>query len=128
RHVADEVLGAVDRIDDPAAPLIADCTELLAEEAVRGKRVAEHLADRLLGALVGLRHRRGVGLQRDVEASAVVLHRHVAGRPRGPDRRRQPAIPLGWRPFVSSPGKGSPRSVSTLPYTSSASTTTGIPP
>src|SRR5439155_9609124 len=122
-HVADEVLGAVDRVDDPASPLIAHRAELLAEEPVLGKRAAEHLADDLLGALVGLRHRRRVRLQRHVEARAVVLHRALARRTRGLGRGGQRAIQLGWRHFASSPGNGSPRSVSTLPYTSRSSTT-----
>src|SRR6185369_8930256 len=115
RHVADEVLGAVDRIDDPAVLLVADGAELLAEEPVRRKRAAEHLADRLLGTLVSLGHRRGVRLQRDVEAGAVVLQRDLAGGARSLDRRGQGAIQLGWRHLPSSPGNGSPRSVRTLP-------------
>jgi len=91
----DEVLGAVDRIDDPARLLRARGAELLAEEPVIGKGAAEDPADQLLGLPVGLGDRRRVGLERDLEAAAVVLERNVAGGAGRLDGHRQQAIGRG---------------------------------
>jgi len=141
RNVADEVLGAVDGVDDPAAIARPALAELLAEEAVVGERALEDLHDHLLGLAIGLRDRREVGLDRHVEAAAVILERHLAGRPRRVGRRferrhcsgaRESGAGRGWpvpgAPGSVSPGNGSPRSPSTRAKTSSASTTTGMPP
>ena len=82
---------------------------------MRGERPPNDLTNRALGAAVGLGHRGGVGLHGDVEAGAVVPHCHLAGGAGRLDRGGQRPVQVGVGHVVSSPGKGSPRSVRTLP-------------
>src|SRR5262249_51866606 len=83
---------------------------------------------------VGLRHGRVVGLDDHVEAARVVLHRDRAGGAGGVDGGGERAVErggveaAGHRAAASSAGNGSPRSPNTRAETSSASTTTGMPP
>ncbi len=74
---------------------------------------------------VGLRDGRRVCLQHHLEATAEILERERASGAGGLDGGIEG---LAAHVFVSSPGNGSPRSASTVAYTSSASTTTGMPP
>src|SRR5258705_99882 len=70
-NVADEVLGPVDGIDDPAIGRRALLAELLTEEAsARGGR-GEDAAYHLLRLPVGLGHRRLIRLDGDLEAAAI---------------------------------------------------------
>src|SRR6266852_3138459 len=118
RDMADEVLGAVDGVDDPPSrrgPLLA---KFFAEEAAVGEGAAQEVADGLLGLAVGLGHRRLVGLDGDLDAAAIVAEGDLAGRPRRFEGR-------GDRGMGHS---HSPRSASTSLKTRSASTTTGMPP
>src|SRR5687767_3038308 len=111
--MADEILGAVDGIDDPPHVLAAARAELLAEEAVVGIVVRKDADDRLLGFAVRLRDGRVVGLQRDIEAGTVVLERDLPRRPRGFHRDLEGEL-VRHGAGASSPGNGSPRSPSTL--------------
>ncbi len=75
------VAGAVDRVDDPAAPAPAGDPELLAEHAVARALGRESLADRRLDRSVGLRDRGQVGLRLDVQvARAKTAERDGIGR------------------------------------------------
>ncbi len=65
RYAADVVLGAVDRVDDPAPWPAAPPARLLAEHRVPGPRPAQHVAQRLFGGPVGVGYRRQVGLGLD---------------------------------------------------------------
>ena len=107
---ADEVLRAVDRVDDPAHLVRSVPAELLAEGAVRREGASEDLDDRLLGFAVGPGDRCGVGLERDFDALVEVLERDL---PRG-TRRVHGRVERAVTHFGSSAGKGSPRSASTL--------------
>ena len=124
-NATDEVLGAIDRIDDPADVASSSAAELFAKHAVVGERAPEKLHDRPLGLAIGLGHRGVVRLQHDLEAAAVVLHRDLPG---GAGRLDGGVECLLAHRDGSSAGNGSPRSASTCPYTSKASTTTGMPP
>src|SRR5262249_4005572 len=75
RKAADEVHGAVDGVDDPARVLAARGAELLAEKAPLGESPAQHAPDGLLRLAVRLGHGRLVGLDRHLEAAAVVAER-----------------------------------------------------
>src|SRR5207247_7764454 len=77
---ADEVLRAVDRVDDPAHLVRSVPAELLAEGAVRREGASEDLDDRLLGFAVGPGDRCGVGLERDFDALLDVLERDLPRR------------------------------------------------
>ena len=102
------------------------CAELLAEEPVVGKGAAEHLADGLLGLAIRLGHRRLVGLDGDLEAAAVVPQRDLAGGARrldGGGERRGCSVRVRVTPSHS-PALLAGRALNT----SSASTTTGMPP
>src|SRR5262245_45334625 len=79
RDMADEVLRAVDGIDDPPARSRAFGAELLAEEAHAWCGPGEDGPDGLLRLLVGLGHRSLVRLDRDLEAALVVPHGDLAG-------------------------------------------------
>src|SRR6266542_3634669 len=118
---ANEVLRAVDGVDDPPSLGTALRAELLAEDADVGEGPAEHRDDRLLRLAVGLGHRGEVGLHRDVERAVVIAERNLA---RGARRVHGRGPVEGGRGYPSH----SPRSSSTALNTSSASTTTGIPP
>ena len=61
-HPADEVVGAVDRVDDPAPGAVAGGLELLALDGVAGPGALELDPDQLLGRLVGVADQREVGL------------------------------------------------------------------
>src|SRR5581483_4202420 len=80
RHAANERLRPVDRVDDPApAARPRLLAVLLAQEPVVGERVAERGPERFLGAAIGDRDRRLVGLALDVDAFPEVLERDSAG-------------------------------------------------
>ena len=73
RHAADEVVGAVDRVDVPADGRVAGLgAVLLADEAVVRERVGDPLADAPLDRRVGLGHERPVGLGLDLEVAPEV--------------------------------------------------------
>ena len=80
RHSADKVLGAVDRVDDPAAGTVAGTSELLTEHGVTGTGTGQLAADGLLGGLVRIGDRRQIGLRLDLEverfepAHGLVVH------------------------------------------------------
>lgn len=75
RHPADVVLGAVDRVDDPAARSRALAAELLAEHRVPWPGPLELAADELFGGLVRLAHRRHVRFGLDLEVECLeALH------------------------------------------------------
>ena len=101
----------------------ARLAEFLAEEAPVGKGAAEHAPDGLLRLAVGLGHRRLVRLDRHLEAAAIVPERDLSGRPRRLDGGGE----RGMR-RRSAHASHSPRSSRTRRNTSSASTTTGMPP
>ncbi len=109
-NVTDEVLRAVDRVDDPPSLARARAAEFLAEHPVLRERAAEDLDDHALGLAIGLGHRRVVGLDRDLEAAPVILQRDASGGPRRLDRGFQRRL---THRAGSSPGNGSPRSAST---------------
>ena len=67
RHPAHEVLGAVDRVDHPAAGAVAGRVELLALDGVARPGPLELGPDVLLGGAVGVGHRREVRLALDDE-------------------------------------------------------------
>ena len=67
RHAADVVLGGVDRVDHPAPRARAAPAGLLAEHRVPRPGPAQHVPQRLLGGVVGVRHRRQVRLGLDPE-------------------------------------------------------------
>jgi len=62
RHAPDEVLGAVDRIQDPAPLSHARPAGLLAEHRVARPGPAQHVPQLLLGSQVGIGDRGKVGL------------------------------------------------------------------
>jgi hypothetical protein len=62
RNAPDVVLGPVDGVQDPAARPGAGPAEFLAEHRVARTRPAQHVAQRLFGRLVGIAHRREIGL------------------------------------------------------------------
>ena len=80
----DELLGAVEGVDQPEGRLIhrrdpAGCDLLLGDDRdVRGQ-LAQAVENQRLGRLVGGGHRRGVGLGPDLDLTPVVLHQHHAG-------------------------------------------------
>ena len=81
RDAADEVLGAVDGVDDPLAAGENRCaTELFTEHDIVGplrrQRVAQHLLDRPVG--VGHRGQVGFGLDAQIER-AEPIHRQRVG-------------------------------------------------
>ena len=61
-HPADEVLGAVDRVDHPAPLAVTGRAHLLAEHRVARPGPRQRATDALLDRLVGVGHRREVGL------------------------------------------------------------------
>jgi hypothetical protein len=64
RHTADEGHGAIDGIEDPARRIGAGhLAVLFAEDAVARERALDALAEELLRAAIGRRHRGVVGLQ-----------------------------------------------------------------
>src|SRR5262249_5603976 len=63
RNAADEVLRAVDRIDDPATLRVTARAEFFADDAVVRALAFEHLADGALRRFVHLGHRRLVRLR-----------------------------------------------------------------
>ena len=67
RHAADEVLGAVDRVDHPAPLAVAGRALLLAEHGVARPGPGQGAADALLDRLVGVGHRGQVGLVHHVQ-------------------------------------------------------------
>ena len=67
RHAAQEVRGAVDRVDDPLPRGVALGAELLAEDPVAGARLGEPVADGALHRQIGLGDGRAVGLRLHVE-------------------------------------------------------------
>src|SRR6266542_4950121 len=116
--VPDEVLGAVDRVDDPPARRRSLLPELLTEKARVRKGPREDRADGLLGLAVGLGHGCPVRLDGDLEAAAVVAERDLAGGASRLERRGDRRVHHSH----------SPRSSSTSLKTRRASTTTGMPP
>src|SRR5262249_18979126 len=112
RDPADEVLGRVDRVDDPAARARTDPAELLTQYGITWPGPAQDVAQRLLGGAVGVGHRRQVrfGLHPQVERAepargdvarrvgedggepqVVVIPRHGAKRYRLPAAAATPA-------------------------------------
>src|SRR5207342_3818811 len=54
RDAADKVLGAVDRVDDPAAGTVARTAEFLAQDGVAGTGPGKLAANGLFSGLVGI--------------------------------------------------------------------------
>ena len=81
RDPADEVLRPVDGIDDPPAAADADLLGLfLAEHPVIGEVLLDQLAHQAFDRLVGIAHRREVGLGLDLEVASVeASHRDDIG-------------------------------------------------
>ena len=79
RHASDEALGAVDGIDDPAKrrPAAVGAVLFADHRVVRVPR-GNRLPDQLLGAAIGARDRRGVGLELDGDPGLIVLEGHTA--------------------------------------------------
>jgi hypothetical protein len=77
----DELLGAVERIDEPAAPgshRVTVVEVLLRDDAVTREALAQLRDDEGVGAPVGLGHRVGLALELYVEARRVHLeHQHT---------------------------------------------------
>ena len=97
-HAADEVVGAVDRVDVPADRRVGGLAAvLLADEAVIRERVEEAPADHPLDLGVGLGHERLVGLGRDLEVAPEMPPRHEVRLVAGGERDVQPAAQLGVR-------------------------------
>ena len=67
RHAADEVLGAVDRVDDPASLAVPGRALLLAGDRVAGAHPRQRAPDALLDRLVGVGDRGEVGLAHHVQ-------------------------------------------------------------
>ena len=67
RHAADEVLGAVDRVDHPAPLAVPGRALLLAGDRVAGAHPRQRAPDALLDRLVGVGHRRQVRLAHHVQ-------------------------------------------------------------
>src|SRR5262249_38199759 len=118
-----EILRPVDRIDDPPRRLRTALAESLPEDPPARNRAPENLRDALPALPVGWRARGLVGLQADVDPAVVVLKRDSAGGARSFDGGGEDRM-VGRRAHASH----SPRSSRTCLNTSSASTTTGIPP
>ena len=79
RHAADERLGAVDRIDDPApAARAARLAELFAEDPVAGERGRQRGPQPLLGPAVGDRNGTAVGFRLDHQPRLEVAEREAA--------------------------------------------------
>ena len=88
RHAADERVGAVDRIDDPAVARVAIvAAEFLADDGVIGKARVDETPQQLFRLAIGDRHRRPIGLALDRDAGLIVRERQTARLPRGVDRR-----------------------------------------
>ena len=66
-HAAQEVRGAVDRVDDPLPGRVALGAELLAEDAVARAGLGEPVADGAFDREIGLGDRRAVGFRLHVE-------------------------------------------------------------
>ena len=80
RDAAGVALGAVDRVDDPAALRVAGRAELLADDGVARASAGEALAHHLLHRAVGLGDRREIGLGVDHEVGgAKARQRDVVG-------------------------------------------------
>src|SRR5262249_49510982 len=79
---ANEVLGAVDRINDPSSAAAAVLAELFADDAVVRERGAQHLDDPLLTFAVGARDRGAVALELDRQPTAEIAQCHLARRAR----------------------------------------------
>jgi len=67
RYATDEVGGAVDRVDDPAARAPAGVLALFAVDGVAGTAPRQGATDRLLDGGVGIRHLGQVGLALDAQ-------------------------------------------------------------
>ena len=67
RDSADEVVGPVDRVDDPASGAVAGGVELLTLDRVQGTGAFELVANDFLRCLVGVTDQREIGLGLDHE-------------------------------------------------------------
>ena len=123
RNAVQEVGGAVERIDHPAPrPVLrARGAGFLHQEGVAGTRLVQFLAQRLLGAHVGLRDEVGRALHRDLQLLDLVEvaqqplrrllrrvghHRQVRG-----EAKRHGGLPVSpWRAPRSCRPRSSPRS------------------
>ena len=76
----DERLGAVDRVEDPAAGGAGGAgePELLAQDGVVGEASLDARAQELFGAAVGDRHRGEIGLGLDLDPGLVVGQRRAS--------------------------------------------------
>ena len=80
RHAVDEAARAVDGVDEPAVRRAAGVrAKLLADNRMRRIARGETRANEALGADVGRRHRRPIGLELDVD-SALVMREHERAR------------------------------------------------
>src|SRR5262245_26284794 len=73
RNAANEVPRAIDRVYDEPPIASTRFAQLLAERSVIGTAGAQHADDRALRLVIGLGHRRSIGLQRYGESPAIVL-------------------------------------------------------
>src|SRR5207302_5466337 len=70
RDAIDELLGPVDRIQDPLERALGVCRRvLLADDAVVGEPASDELAEPTLDRVVDVRDQRCVGLRLDLEAT-----------------------------------------------------------
>src|SRR5262249_49259336 len=92
RNPPDEVLRAVDRIDDPASRLLALRPVLLAEKPDVGERGAEPFHDGGLRLLVGLGDRRVIGLLHHPHVAPEVAEGNRAGGASRVERGLQDAV------------------------------------
>ena len=97
-NAADEVVGAVDRVDVPADARPAGLRAvLLTDQAMVRERVEQPLADARLDRRVGLGHERPVGLGLDGQVAPEMLAGDGVGLVAGRLRDLKPAAQFGIR-------------------------------
>ena len=95
RHAADEVVGAVDRVDVPAGRGVSRLgAVLLADEPVVGPLRVDPASNRAFDRLIGFGHERPVRLRRDPEIAAEGRPRQLVRLVAGGLSERQPPIDL----------------------------------